>query len=477
MDPSGSSLTGQILLIIVLTVLNGIFAATELAYVSVNQRKMRELAEEGDKRAIRVLELLENSDDFLATIQVIITFVGFFSSASASTTFAARIAARFPNVPYIEPISVFLVTVIISYLSLVFGELFPKQIALQMPDKIALAMSGLVSGVQKIFKPFVKLLSFSTDVLKKITPIDFSVVEEKITRTEMKAILASVQEDGAIDTDEFHMLKGVLSLDNKLAREVMTPRTDAVMIDIEDSTEENLEILFNTRYSRIPVYVDDKDDVVGFILIKNLMRHIAKHGHDNIDLNSLVQDIMIVPSTIYVDDLLMQFREEQQHIAILRDEYGGMEGIVTLEDLIEEIVGEIEDEWDVKTQDEIEKISDDEYTITGGLIIDKFNEELGTNIYSEDVDTIAGVIIQEIGYVPEDNEEIKLRVDDWVMKTVEIESGRIRVIDVLRDPEQTIETAYDLSDKDEGEVDEEANANGRKSNNEKADEELLSIAD
>lgn len=448
MDSSGNSLVGQLFIIFILTLINAFFAAAELAFVSVNQSKMRGLAEEGNKKAIRVLSLLEKSDDFLSTIQVAITLAGFLSSASASASFASLIADRLPTFPGAEQAAIVIVTLILSYVTLVFGELYPKQLALQMPDEIAMNTSAAIRIVQKLFGPFVRLLSFSTGILKKMTPIDFTAKDESFTRDEMKVLLAETRNSGAIDVAEFTMLQGVLSLDSKLAREVMVPRTDTQMVDIEDDYEEIMQELLSSPFSRIPIYREDKDNVISVIHVKSLLKAAREQGFENIDLLSISSEPLFVPSTIYIDDLLVEFKREQTHMAILRDEYGGVEGIVTLEDLIEEIVGDIEDETDINSSSSVRKIDDENYYIKGGTSIDKFNQYFQVDLDSDEVDTMAGIIIERIGYMPDDDEKVSVRADDYILTTSHVENGRIRGIHVAHDQDRTIHTEFDFSDEE-----------------------------
>ncbi|WP_124057872.1 hemolysin family protein [Vaginisenegalia massiliensis] len=447
MDPLGNSLITQLFIILFLTLINAVCAATEIAFVSLNQQKMKQMAETGNRKAKRVLRLLDNSDDFLATIQVVITLAGFFSSASAATTFADLIMRYIPGIWGGKQIAILIVTLILSYFTLVLGELYPKQVALQMPEKVALLTAGFISIVQRITKPFVILLSASTGLLKRLTPIDFTKEEEKFTRSEMKALLDNSRNDGAIDLEEFSMLQGVLSLDSKLAREVMVPRTDTQMIDIEDDIIENLEELLTSPYSRIPLYEEDKDNVIGVIHVKNVLKASRQVGFENINLLEIANEPLFVPSTIYIDDLLLEFRREQQHMAILKDEYGGVEGIVTLEDLIEEIVGEIEDESDTASKT-IRKVDEHNYYIDGILPLDKYNQIFHEKLHSEDVDTIAGMIIHQIGYVPDDDERVSVRMNDHVLTTTQIENGRIRGIHVVYDPDRNLQVEYDINDLD-----------------------------
>ena len=454
-DSDGSSLGVQILIIVLLTALNAFFAAAEIAFVSINQGKMAQKAQEGDKKAIKVMRLLENSDEFLATIQVAITFAGFFSSASAATSFSSRIQPLLGNIPGAEALALVIVTVVLSYLTLVFGELYPKQVALQVAEPIALHTAGIILFVKKISKPFVWILTFSTGLLKRMTPIEFTQVEEKLTRSEMKALLANSRNDGAIDISEFAMMQGVLSLDTKLAREVMVPRTDTLMLDVDDELAENLEIILNCSYSRLPLYEEDKDTVIGVVHVKDVFRAAREQGFDNIDLRALAHEPVFVPSTIFVDDLLVEFRKTRQHLAVLKDEYGGVEGIVTLEDLIEEIVGDIEDEYD-EEEKEVVEIDENNSVIDAGISLDRFNQIYQTSLESDEVDTMAGAIIEKLGYFPDDDEGVKVRFEGYMLQPTEIENDRIRKIHVTKLSEEELEQilAEDAQNDDSVEDDE-----------------------
>ena len=446
MDSSESSLMSQLIVIIILTLINAFFAAAEIAFVSINKSKMNQHAADGDKKAKRVLYLLDNADDFLATIQVAITFAGFLSSAQAATSFTLVFADYLPDFSGANTVATVIVTLILSYFTLVFGELFPKQIALQMPETIAMSTSGIIVFVQQLFRPFIWLLSASTGILQKITPIDFTASEEKFTREEMRVIIEQSRESDSFDMDELDMMEGVLSLDTKIAREVMVPRTDTIMIDVDAIYEENLMRIIESPYSRIPLYKDEKDNVIGIIHSKNLLRAASESGFEAIDLMEISNRPMLVPSTIYTDDLLIEFQREQQHMAILIDEYGGVEGIVTMEDLLEEIVGDIDDESDVTTLGDIRIIDDFNYFVSGGLLIDEFNDYFDEDIESDEVDTIAGYIIHHIGYVPDKDERVSVRVNNYVLTTSEIQNGRIYSVLLNIDDERMIEVDYVVMD-------------------------------
>ncbi len=446
MDSSGSSLITQLIIIILLTLVNAFFAAAEIAFVSINNSKVRRLAEEGDKKAERVLTLLEESDNFLATIQVAITFAGFLSSAQAATSFAVALGDVLPNFAGAQTLATVIVTLILSYFTLVFGELFPKQVALQMPETIAMGTSGVIAFTQKIFRPFIWLLSASTGLLQKIAPIDFTQSEEKFTREEMRVIIEESRKSDSFDTDELDMMEGVLSLDTMVARGVMVPRTDTVMLDINAPYEENLTKIIDSPYSRIPIYREDKDNVIGVLHVKNLLKEASTHGFENLDLMEIANPPMLVPSTVYTDDLLIEFQREQQHMAILIDEYGGVEGIVTMEDLLEEIVGEIDDESDITTLGDIRVIDDYNFYLNGAITLEEFNDYFDEDIESDEVDTVAGFIIHHIGYVPDVDERVSVRVNDYVLTTSDIQNGRIYGVLLNLDEERMIEVDYIVQD-------------------------------
>lgn len=436
-DPEAQSLLANVMVVVILTIVNAFFASAELAYVSINRKKIEAMAEEGDRKALRVLKLLEEPDDFLATIQVAITLAGFFNSASASSNFVPYLEPLLGGISGWETIATVIITILLSYITLVLGELYPKQIALQMPEQLARMTSGTIAVVKVIAKPFVWLLSASTNLLKKLSPIDFSKQEEKLTRDEMRQILAQSRGQGAIDPSEFTMMEGVLSLDTRLARELMVPRTDTLMLDLEDELSENVEIILDSPYSRMPVYDGDKDEVIGVLHMKNVLKASKEVGFDALELRTLVNEPLFVPSTIFIDDLLVEFRKQQTHMAILKDEYGGVEGIVTLEDVLEEIVGDIEDEYD-EIQRLSRKMDDENYIINGKMNLQKFNQLFKTELSSHEVDTIGGLMIEEIGYFPDDNERVSVRINGYLLTTSRVENGRIHSIHVERidDPDE-----------------------------------------
>lgn len=438
-DPDSQSMLGQILLIVALTAINAFFASAEMAFVSLNQGKVREKAAQGDKKSINILNLLSDSDNFLATIQVAITLAGFISSASAATSFATRLEPYLTAVPGGKQLAVVVVTIILSYITLVFGELYPKQIALQKAEEVAGFTAGTIRVVQIVATPFVKLLSLSTSLLKRITPIDFSKKEEKMTRDEFRSYLENSQKEGAIDIEQFSMLKGVLSMDTKMAREIMVPRTDTYMIDYEDGNERNIPLLLDCTYSRVPVYKSDKDNIIGIIHVKNLLKASRHTALAEIDLKELLNPPLYVPETIFMDDLLYELKRTRNQMAILNDEYGGVVGVATLEDLLEEIVGDIDDEYD-ETYNMIEQLTEDRYLVDGSTPLSKFNEFFETEIESNDVDSIAGFFIMEYGSIPNVAEKAVVNYADYIFTSNQIEGSRLVNLFVERiNKDETIE--------------------------------------
>ncbi len=344
------------------------------------------------------------------------------------------------NVPGGQQIATILVTLILSYFTLVFGELYPKQVALQRAESVAGFTAGTILIVQKVTKPFVALLSFSTSLLKKITPIDFTESEEKMTRDEFRAYLVNSQKEGAIDLTEFSMLRGVLSMDTKMAREIMVPRTDVFMIDYEDGNELNIPLLLNCNHSRVPVYEAEKDAIIGILHVKSLLKASRETSLDEIDLKTILNEALYVPETIFMDDLLYNLKRTHNQMAILSDEYGGVVGIVTLEDLLEEIVGDIDDEYD-ETYNLIEKLTDNRYLVSGSTQLSKFNEYFKTTIQANDVDSIAGYFITQHGNIPRPNEQATIEYGDYRLTVNKVEGTRLLnlYVDHLTDQADSIE--------------------------------------
>ncbi|MBN2902147.1 MAG: HlyC/CorC family transporter, partial [Enterococcus sp.] len=376
-DPESQSLLAQILLLIVLTLINAFLAASEIAVVSVNKNRVEQKAEEGNVKSQKLLKIIDNPTNFLSTIQVGITLVNILSGASLADTLSTRLAPLLGGGTAAKSLANIIVLAILTYVSIVFGELYPKRIAMNKSEEVAQFTSGVIRTIGIIAKPFVWFLSASTSLLARITPMEFDDEDTKMTRDEMRYMLET---EGVFEEDELEMLQGIFSLDTKVAREVMVPRTSAFMVDINDSVEEILTEILAENYSRIPVYNEDKDKVVGILHTKNLLKCAYKYGFETMDIKQILQEPLFVPETVFIDDLLYELKKTQNQMAILLDEYGGVVGLVTLEDLLEEIVGEIDDESD-EVEELYEKISDKEYVIQGRMLIDDFNEAFNMSLH------------------------------------------------------------------------------------------------
>ncbi|OJF91558.1 hemolysin family protein [Alkalibacterium sp. 20] len=415
---------GQIVVIISLIVLHGFFSAAEMAMVSINPNKMMEESLDGSKKAKRILWILDNADEFLTTIQVGMSLSALFTSGLTAFLITRLVESSANPILSSQAFVLIVSAIVLTYLLLSFGEKIPKAIAKQNPDEIAMKLSGLVLGLRYLSLPLIWLLDVTVKGLKYILPMDFKVTDEAITRDEFRSFIEHSHQHEVIDIDEFSMLKGVLSLDNKIAREVMVPRTDAFMLDYDDPNEENIEAMLETPHSRVPLYFEDKDNILGIVHVKNLLQASKHKPLYSIDLKEISNRPLFVPETIFIDDLIFQMKRTQNQMAILNDEYGGVVGIVTLEDLLEEIVGEIDDEYD-ESNSLIERIEDSVYSVDGSTPLDKFNDYFDTMIDSEDVDTIAGYFITEFGSIPFESENAFIRVGDLSLVVSKMDGSRI----------------------------------------------------
>lgn len=427
-DPEPAGLMPQLGLIALLTLLNAFFASAEMAIVSLNKTRIKLLAEQSNKKAQLLEKLLKEPTKFLSTIQVGITLAGFFSSASAATGISYRIGNYLDklNVPYGQEISFFLVTIILSYIMLVFGELFPKRVALQKSEEIAMLSIRPILFVSKLAIPFVKLLSISTNLLIRITGMNSSNLEEKVSIEEIRSLVEIGQENGVINSTEKEMINSIFEFDDKLAEEVMTPRTEVYLINIDKPLSEYIDELLQKRYSRIPVFEGDSDNIIGILYMKDFIIEAHKVGFENVDIRSIIHPAYFVPERKNIDELFKELQNYRKHMAILIDEYGGFSGIVTIEDLIEEVMGNINDEYD---EDEpcVKKIDNKTFMVKGSISIDELNENLHLNLNedSEDYDTLGGLLIKIIGRIPEDGEQPVLKYENITFDIEEVKEKRI----------------------------------------------------
>ena len=446
-DPSPStSLAVQIIFLFVLILINAFFALAEMSIVSANKNKIKVLAQDGNKKAVLLQKLLEEPNKFLSTIQVAITLAGFLASASAAVALSDDLGAFLTKfgIPYGNQIAVVLVTMILSYITLVLGELYPKRIALQHSETIAMMVVKPLIVMSKITKPFVWLLSVSVNLLLRLTRQSVDVEDEEFSEDEVMSMLEVGQETGVLKEEGKKMINAIFDFDDKLAYEIMTPRTEVFLIDITDTPDEYLDELMELKYSRIPVYDDDLDNIIGILHIKDYFMKARDDGYEGVDIRSILRKPYFVPESKNIDSLFRDLQRTRNNIAILIDEYGGFSGIVTMEDIIEEIVGEIEDEYD-EEESEIEKVDDQIYIISGFTSLDDINEEIGTNLESENSETIGGFLIDILGEIPDDDEREQRVIEygNLVFKILSVKERRIEKVELFILPEETEEQETD----------------------------------
>lgn len=428
MNGETTGILSKLLWIIILIIINAFFSASEMAIVSVNKAKIALLAnEEDNKKAQGLLRLLEEPSKFLATIQVGITLAGFLASASAATSLSRPLAKFLEDlkVPASTQLALLIVTIVLSYLTLVLGELLPKRLALQNSESIAMFAAKPIALVSKVTLPFVKVLTFSTNILMKIFGIDINNIEEKVSKEEIRMMIDVGEENGVLNQTEKEMIDGIFEFDDTLAREVMTPRIDVFAIDINTPIEKIVEDISSEQYSRVPVYEYDIDNVIGILYMKDLFPRVIKGNLDENTLRSILRPAYFVPETKNIDTLFRELQLNNSHIAILIDEYGGFSGIVTIEDLIEEIVGNIFDEYDEIENEDIVKIDQNTYVVGGLIPIDDINETLHLKLPSENHDTIGGFVVDLLGTIPTDSDNPLIEYENVTFKIEKVEEKRI----------------------------------------------------
>lgn len=425
-DPEENNIGSQLLILVALTLTNAFFACAEMAMVSVNKSKIRKLADDGKKSANLVLKFLDEPTKFLSTIQVAITLAGFFSSASAATGLSGPLGDWLESlgIVYGERIAFFAITLILGYFTLVFGELVPKRIALHKPEAISLFCVNPIRLISKIASPFIKLLTVSTNLVTKPFGMNEGDTEEMLSREEIKSLVKEGQAHGVLNHKEMEMIDSIMEFDDKMAKEIMTPRINVFAIDISEPLEEYLDDLLEAKYSRIPVYEEDVDNIIGILFIKDFLREAVKVGLSNVDIRSILRKPYFVPDSKFIRELLRELQQSKKQIAILIDEYGSFEGIVTMEDLVEEVMGDIEDEYDQENA-KIEQIDANTYMVDGLVTIGELNSKLDLDLYSEYYDTISGFLIDKIGFIPKEEDDRTIEIDNLVFKLESVKHKRI----------------------------------------------------
>ena len=422
----------QILLQIFLIALNAVFAAAEIAIISINDAKLASLAAKGNKKAVRLARLTSTPAKFLATIQVAITLSGFLGSAFAADNFATRLvdwlmtlgvpeAAR----SALNSASVVVITLILSYFTLVFGELVPKRVAMKKAESLALGVSGLISFISKVFAPVVWFLTVSTNGMLRLFGIDPNEQEESVSEEEIRMMVDAGSENGTIDEEEKELIQNVFEFDDLSADDIATHRTDIDLLWMDDSVEKWEETIHESRHTFFPVCKDTVDNIVGVLNAKDYFRLKSK-SIDSI-MKHCVRPAFFVPETVKADVLFKNMKQKKNYFAIVLDEYGGMTGIVTITDILESLVGDYDEDTITQQEEEpdILKVDDTTWKISGTAEIAEVEEELGISLDCEDCDTFGGYVFSVLGIIPQDGETLTAETQQLEISVTEVREHRI----------------------------------------------------
>ena len=431
----------QLIILAILILLNAYFAASEIAFISLNDAKIEKQAREGNKKAKQIEEMLKSPSKFLATIQIGITLAGFLSSAFASDAFAEKLApSLYTLMPFFslavwKSISIIIITIILSFFTLVFGELVPKRLAMKHYEKISFATIGVIRMISIITSPFVKLLTFVTNTISKIFGVGESD-EGEVTEEEIKMMIDQGEEKGTIKEEEKELINNVFEFNDITVSEIMRHRKDIFAVDINISNEELVQELIDSqyRYSRIPVYDETIDEIKGILYIKDVMKNI---NNKDVKVKDLVKDAYFVSQSRLINEVFKELQKHKMQMAIILDEYGGTAGIITMEDILEELVGDIYDEYD-KEEKDFEKIDENTYILSGSMPIYDGNKLLDAKIPEGDYDTISGYLQEELGRIPEDEEKPIIETDTVTYKIEQYEDKRIIAIKACKNNNEII---------------------------------------
>jgi putative hemolysin len=418
-----------VFLLIILTGVNAFFTASEMAFITINDNKIRFLADEGDLKAKKVLLVLETPTRFLSTIQIGVTLAGFLASAFASDQFSeplVKILLNYISIDedVIKTISVVIITLLLSYITLVFGELVPKRIAMSKAEPIAFGVVGILRVISIVALPFVNFLSFTTNSVLRLFGFNPDEEPNQVTEEEIRMMVDVGEEKGTIRETDKEMINNIFEFDNKLVSEVMTHRREISGIPVEATLAEVKKILKNEQYTRFPIYDDSIDNIVGIVHLKDLLKYYDQAKTKTFSLQKIMRKPYFVPESKHIDELFFELQKNNTHFAVVIDEYGGTAGIITIEDLIEEIVGDISDEYD---EDEklIAQISENTYDLNASIELEVLEERCGVDLPNEDYDTLSGFLIGLLGRIPLNHEQIDLEYEGILFKVLKIEDKRI----------------------------------------------------
>lgn len=424
----------QLIFLFILILLNAYFAATEIAFISLNDAKIEKQAKDGNKKAKQIQKMLKNPSKFLATIQIGITLAGFLSSAFASDAFAGMLAPVLNKwMPFIsistwQNISIVIITIILSFFTLVFGELVPKRLAMKYYEKISFATIGVIKGISVVTAPFVKLLTWSTNMVSKIFGVG-EQEEEIVTEEEIKMMVNQGEEKGSIEENEKELINNVFEFNDIIASEIMTYRTDIYAIEINEDVYEILDEIDEYKYSRIPVYEETIDDIKGILFLKDILKLVSTRKEFKIA--DIMREAYFVPESKPIDEIFEELQANKMQMAIVVDEYGGTAGLLTMEDILEELVGNIFDEYD-DVEVEYKRLDDNTYLIEGSVSLYELKKILNIELPEGDYDTLSGYLIEKLGRLPEEDEHSIIEDEHLTYKIEEYEDRRIKWVKVCK---------------------------------------------
>ncbi len=439
----------QLVVLVILIFINAFFAASEIAFISLNDAKIEKQAKEGNKKAKQIEGMLKSPSKFLATIQIGITLAGFLSSAFASDAFAAKLSPVLYNLmPFFSltvwnNISIVLITIILSFFTLVFGELVPKRLAMKYYEKISFGSIGIIRAIFILTSPFVKLLTFVTNGISKLFGVS-ETDEEQVTEEEIKMMVDQGEESGNIKEEEKELINNVFEFNDITVSEIMRHRKDIFAVDINISTDELMDELEKEefRYSRIPVYDETIDEIKGILYVKDVLKNIRKKSFR---VKNVVKEAYFVSQNRLINEVFKELQKNKTQIAIIVDEYGGTAGLITMEDILEELVGDIYDEYD-KVEKEYEKIDDNTYLLSGSLPIYDVNKLLDAKIPEGDYDTLSGYLQEELGRIPKDEENPIIETESVTYKIEEYEDKRIIKVKACKNNIEDDETQEEIDE-------------------------------
>ena len=427
---------GQLLLQLCLILLNAFFACAEIAVISVNDNKLAMLAAQGDRRAKRLSRLTEQPAKFLATIQVAITLAGFFGSAFAAENFSDRIVGALAPHTSLSPVlldklAVVVITLVLSYFTLVLGELVPKRLAMKRAESLALTMSGAIYLVAKLSAPVVWLLTVSTNGILRLFGVDPNAKDEEVSEEEIKMMVDAGSEQGVIDTQEQEIIHNLFEFDDKTVAEFATHRTEMVTLWMEDSIAEWEEAIRNSRYSLYPVCEESADNVVGILNAKDYFR--LPERTKEAAIAEAMRPPFFVPESVTAAVLFQKMKSSRYHFAVVIDEYGGTSGIVTMNDLLEQLLGDLEDDEEaIEEASDITKTAENTWELLGTASLEDVAKELGVVLPTEDYDTFGGYVFGLHGSVPDDGNVLELETDDLIISVQKIENHRVVTASVVK---------------------------------------------